>query len=346
MSMSTMRNALLALALGFSTTALGQSSLDAPPRFLARPDGARFIEFYPPAALTQDVVGEAVLDCTVRLDTTLNCALLREAPEDWGFGSAALAVAQSFRASPKVENGVQVDGGKMRIPLRFNVTMERDGPDPDWPEFTRQLVAANPPPDMPRWSRAPSASAVSRATPQTTTGRSVRGRVTLGCTINDDRRLDCAPARETPAGRGLAAAALMLSQQFEVYAEDVDFIARHKTRPFYLPVNFGASPLETPLSTFNDGMAPMNFPPPPRSVIEEIYPRNARSKKIAGSATILCTVNTAPPMSCDIERESPAGWGFGRAARTRVQQLPMAADGDALLEGDAVRFEFEFAIDA
>jgi len=91
------------------------------PRWLETPNGADFARHYPARALARERGGRVVLDCVVAATGRLACAVGSETPAGWGFGEAALRISQSFRMSPMLENGQPTEGGRVSVPITFQL---------------------------------------------------------------------------------------------------------------------------------------------------------------------------------------------------------------------------------
>jgi protein TonB len=91
------------------------------PTWISRPSAEEMARFYPPAALDGDVGGLAVLNCTVNAGgRPMACVVVSETPKGQGFGAAAVKLSSFFKMKPRTENGQDVDGGTIQIPIRFN----------------------------------------------------------------------------------------------------------------------------------------------------------------------------------------------------------------------------------
>jgi hypothetical protein len=86
------------------------AELDMAPRletaavWLERPDGADFARYYPVEAMRNRREGRATLDCLIRDDGYLRCAITSEEPAGEGFGEAALQISTRFRIASELEN--------------------------------------------------------------------------------------------------------------------------------------------------------------------------------------------------------------------------------------------------
>jgi len=74
----------------------------------------------PPRARYEGVTGSALLACQVLPSQRLaDCKVLREAPEGYGFGKAALDASADFRVVPPMLDGQLVSRGRVAIPVGF-----------------------------------------------------------------------------------------------------------------------------------------------------------------------------------------------------------------------------------
>ncbi|MET3663536.1 TonB family protein [Caulobacter sp. 1776] len=92
------------------------------PDWAAKPTGQDMARYYPAEAAKAKLEGMAVLDCGVTVEGRLSgCSVLREGPEQAGFGQAALQLAPIFQMKPATLDGKPTAGGKVRIPIKFAI---------------------------------------------------------------------------------------------------------------------------------------------------------------------------------------------------------------------------------
>jgi TonB family protein len=75
------------------------------------------------------------------------------------------------------------------------------------------------------------------------------------------------------------------------------------------------------------------------------YPRRALERGVSGDVTLGCTIAHDGRIACEVMKESPSGWGFGRAAMSLsaiMRAAPRMSDG-VLSEGQYVTVDFVFA---
>lgn len=88
------------------------------PRWLQRP--RNLAAYYPQRAIARNVEGAVRLDCVVRATGLLDCAVISESPQGWGFADAALRMARAHRMVPATRDGIAVEGRyTMRVPFEI-----------------------------------------------------------------------------------------------------------------------------------------------------------------------------------------------------------------------------------
>jgi TonB family protein len=90
------------------------------PDWIRKPNGEDVARYYPQGAQMKGLAGRATIECQVIAAGALaSCRVIEESPADEGFGEAALRLGTLFRMRPLTKDGTPVDGGVIRIPIRF-----------------------------------------------------------------------------------------------------------------------------------------------------------------------------------------------------------------------------------
>lgn len=179
-----------------SAPAVAETLVKDMPPLAEAPSVADLAAAYPARAKAAGLNGKVELSCSVgRDDRPRDCAPVLEKPGGYGFGAAAIKLAQHMKVG---REGMY--GQNIFIPFAFDTTV-LNGPT----TVTK-----------PAWEVLPTAQDFQATFPKTENGVN-HVRVVLGCTVASDGALNgCAVNQEDPAGQGYGAGALALASKFKL----------------------------------------------------------------------------------------------------------------------------------
>jgi len=167
------------------------------PTWIEAPSAADVAAAYPAKAKAAGVGGTVEMTCTInREGRPRSCAVLKETPGNYAFGTAARRLAETMRV-----NELNLRGQDVLVPVTFN---------PD--VLKAEGVAIT----KPAWSAMPALEDFQATFPKTANGvNSVR--VVLACTVTNSGALGgCSVDSEDPPGQGYGQGALSLATKFRV----------------------------------------------------------------------------------------------------------------------------------
>lgn len=296
----------------------GDTALD----WARKPSGEQMRAALPKLAQESGVPGRALINCGVTIEGLLeNCRVAWERPAGYGFGAAALKLADQFRMKPATRGGRPMED-EVSIPVVFQA-------------YASDANAIAGLIRDPPWDAVPLAVDMAAAFPAEA-GDLTEGQVALRCGIAADGALTaCKTITEAPEEKGLGNAALTMATRFKVrmsaagtldltkYAIDVPFHFRNPAKP-------DGRSLDRPTWT-----AMVN-----PAIMTSLYPVAAAKADVkTGLGEVNCAVDAQGKFSdCKVVREQPADLGFGAAALAVAQIMamnPWTKGGDPV---DGLRF--------
>ncbi|MDE2355456.1 MAG: TonB family protein [Alphaproteobacteria bacterium] len=280
------------------------------PRWVERPSGDDVVQVYPEAAIRAGVSGRVVMKCAVDQTGALrDCAIVSESPAGYGFGAAALELAQKFAMTP------MPDAGPGRATITIPIQFEAD------PVGVNTTYAIR----RPIWVEAPTFADVDAARPKTPSAASADGRVMLRCFLHPANEIGgCRILQEAPPRAGFGAAALRLVSRFRLApldpstihgvsaVVDLDIRFPDPASPAWIHRQIG-QPLWVAAPSQQDAIA--------------LFPAKARAKGIReGTGVADCVVAPGGGLSdCRPLRATPPDLGFAEAAVEVVSGMRMSA---------------------
>jgi len=102
-----------------TTEAQGITHVIRSPDWAERPTAAQLSSIFNPTSLPHRA-GSATIECIVTVEGKLDpCRVTEEAPEGFGVGRGALAMARTFKMRPMTFDGKAMGGALITIPLRM-----------------------------------------------------------------------------------------------------------------------------------------------------------------------------------------------------------------------------------
>lgn len=160
----------------------------------------------------------------------------------------------------------------------------------------------------------PDAQMLSDHFPPVALANAISGRVVLSCAIAVDGSSECSAAEETPAAMGFGAAAEALARdwRFEPGTEGGQPIASVSRIPIEFQ-NATTEPVPAQEAiVVTASRLPQGMPSSRRS--GAFYPIRANQERIEGRVVLVCVNRSNQTLACEIESETPEGWGFGSSA--------------------------------
>jgi len=343
--MRLLESALLAVTLAFASAgATAAPDVITEPDWIAKPGADDISRAYPLIPLAFGIGGKAIISCQVDAFGKLQaCKVDAETPEGLGFGDAAVSMAPAFHLRPMSVNGKFVEGGEVRIPLRFLTERQAEpsSPPPSSPramELARRLVTLT--------ARADRTAEIEGVARQLDTGKNIIPALSqIATALRESYLARAAQAREVSArllastftekelsllvayfstpigalqvgpadkdremvarvGRGLGRTALIHAR--ELFCQDAGCL-----KPGEAP--FPPSPANLP-DTFS---APIWSQQPSRQVIRQFQSPAAQALRVAGAVRLTCLVGPLGVMTdCAAVGEAPKGLGFATFAKS------------------------------
>jgi TonB family protein len=307
-----------------------------PPQWL-RPPTAEELQSVWPANAPADG-GMANIDCQVTAEGhAKHCTVISETPSHSGFGSAAVKLSPRFQLSaPKELGGDKTVSADVHLTVAFN----KPQPTQTGVEAYGQITALRNAP----WKAAPTSAEMAAAWPVTAPAGLDRVVVRVLCGFSEDTSLArCEVLSEEPAGHGLGAAALKLTERFRTRSAFIPDAVLGKAR-IILRFDFLDPKTASQQPVWLDKPNWVSFIPAGR--MTALYPAAAVDAGIkTGRGVVTCTVAPDGTLTaCALESEDPPGKGFGQAALAAVGDFAVNpwTDGGRPTDGAKIRVPIRF----
>ncbi len=310
-----------------------------PGQWTAVPTPAQVQAAYPASAKARGLAGAARLACSQTPAGDLrDCRVLAQSPADEGFGAAALALADRFKARASAYPGR----------ISFSVAFDQNPGMVDW-AWRTDIPGLTPVAPPGKGGKGKAAAGPEGPPPVVAHGR-------LRCQVAQGGALDaCTVLESTPPDPEAASAVLESAGGIRVRVWTKD---GHSTIGSVVELNVATSPYTSPRLVAAAPVPPVVAPgvidyrphillrAPSGEDMARYYPDRAQRMEVGGTAKMSCAVGERGGLeNCQVLSESPLEYGFGDAA-LKVSRLfrysPQSIDGT--LTDEPVVIPFSFAV--
>ncbi len=276
--------------------------------WLKQPTSADVLGVWPMGAWRKSLSGSAKISCQVSVHGALmGCTVASETPAGEGFGAAAIALTPQFLMKPATRDGRPIVS-TVNIPVNFKMPSDPSRlPSADHGGGRRSLSSVP-------WISAPTYSEVAAAYPRRARNEQVAGRATLSCTFKAAGKVElCQTVVEEPKGYGFSTAAKALAGRFVGPAETYDGTSLVGVST-QIPFTFAVDMLDPAKQVIG---SPQWAALPSGEDFASSYPA-AAAKANVGQARVVMSCQVGPEgrlAACAVQSETPAGLGFGEAAK-------------------------------
>lgn len=354
-----MKQAMAALVLTAAalcgSAAYGQSQREIKaPDWEETPDADAVSRYFPNLANRLGLNGYAVITCDVNVQGRLTgCAVVTEAPRDLGFGAAAVSMSSIFKMRPKTLHDIPVDGGTVRIPLRFTAPFNDPAVEPPEAQSAaamnqalRMIDAADMVASTRKWNEAVHRRDKNEGVPEASVDTATAALDAAWAARGDDLRNAYARAAASvfsveemagitdfASGPGMALRDNAdLGKAFAAIYQD----RRRGLRGPALEAYCGKQPCPSPVDLARvwrarpdaDGLldAPQWTRMPGEAAMRRVAPTVAGAIGLSGAVRLTCGIELSGNLKdCKVEEELPVGHGYAEAALSLVGSYRISA---------------------
>jgi len=300
-----------------------------PPEWLHKPTLDAYSATYPMGAASRGYDGEAIIHCTVNVQGLLkDCSILKETPEGYGLGQAALTLAPTMLFKPGTRDGKPVET-EVSIPIYYGSDLGMAG-------ISQPRILGTP-----VWSKTPDVADILSEIDKKVGDKYAEGKVVLQCDVNnaDGKLKGCKLINASPGMTQFQDVAKSLAQKFQADRKQLSPGTHVRV---YLPFSFPdmASPAWNGRHLTHVQWSRLLTPTPGRP----LFPDAAVEAGLkSGSALVDCLVADDGGLSdCKVVKESAPNVGLGDMAKTIAEASAIDPWTDEGLPAGGARVELPF----